>query len=97
MIIVEIELSIQVIFRIIEATAMDNYLIVEIQKAQDINTEAVLATGEEVIEEMVKAAEKTIRGSSAIIVCTVTLIDIAQTIVNTVGETNTIMKIQEDI
>lgn len=97
MIIVEIELSIQVIFRIIEATAMDNYLIVEIQKAQDINTEAVLATGEEVIEEMVTAAEKTIRGSSTIIVCTVTLIDIAQTIVNTVGETNTVMKIQVDI
>lgn len=49
MIIVEKELSIQVIFRIIEATAIDNYLIVEIQKAQDINAEAVLAIGEEVI------------------------------------------------
>ena len=79
------------IFRIIEATVIDNNLIVEMQNAQVINTEAVLAIGEEVIEEMVTAAERTIRGSSTIIVCTVTLIDIAQTIVITV------IKIQVDI
>ena len=79
------------IFRIIEATVIDNNLIVEMQNAQVINTEAVLAIGEEVIEEMVTAAERTIRGSSTIIVCTVTLIDIAQTIVITVT------KIQVDI
>lgn len=45
---------------------------------------------------MVPAVERTIR-CSTIIVCTVTLIDIAQPIVNTVGETNTVMIIQVDI